>query len=81
MKLNQSEIGLEFERKKCFVVSILFILLRLKLINIKLVVMFGTFSIFFSIDRRGLLVLSMNAKVVFIDKLFGNFLQSEEVGF
>ena len=81
MKLNQSEIGLEFERKKCFVVSILFILLRLKLINIKLVVMFGTFSIFFSIDRRGLLVLSMNAKVIFIDKLFGNFLQSEEVGF
>ena len=81
MKLNQSEIGLEFERKKCFVVSILFILLRLKLINIKLVGMFGTFSIFFSIDRRGLLVLSMNAKVVFIDKLFGNFLQSEEVGF
>ena len=79
-KSSKSEIGLEYERKKCFVVSILLILLRLKLKK-ELVGIFGTFSIICSIGRRGLFVLSMNAKVSFIDKLFWNFLQSEEVWF
>ena len=69
MKSSKSEFGVEYERKKCFVVSILLILLRLKLKK-EPVGIFSTFSIICSTGRRGLFVLSMNAKVSFIDKLF-----------
>ena len=80
MKSSESEIGLEFETKKCFVVSILQILLRLKLTN-KTGKDIWQLSIFFRIGRSGFFVLSMNAKVSFVDKLFGKVkgLQSEEV--
>ena len=49
--------------------------------QIKLVGKLATFSIIFNIGLRELLILSMNAKVSFIDKLTRHFLQREEVWF